>query len=117
MTNEIEKNIVPDHVISHFMVKHTDYPCIIRTRNVIIDGITKLHEKNRLIWYNADFDGEDLLYTEGLIQYGKNKIMIYFEKVEKENVYRLKILNALENLELVYLLLKGINKYYTIDKL
>jgi hypothetical protein len=117
MKEEIEKNIVPDHVVAHFLTKHNDYPCIIKTRNITLDGVVKLYEKNKLCWYNAEFDGTQMNYLQGLIQYGKNKIMIYFERVHNENVYKLKILNTLENIEIVYLLLKGINRYYTIDKL
>jgi len=115
MTNEIDKNILPEHVISNFMVRHVDYPCIIRTRNITLDGVTKLCEKNKLVWYDAFYDGFRMQNKEGLIQYGKNKIMIYFIKLEDESVFKLKILNTTESLDIVYLLLKGINKYYTID--
>ena len=115
MTNEIEKNIVPDHVINDFMIRHTDYPCIIVTKNVTREGVVKLYDKNKIVWYLAFHDGNMLEYKEGLIQYGKNKIMIYFSKLENENVFKLKILNTLDSKEIVYLLLKGIDKYYTID--
>jgi hypothetical protein len=115
MTNEIEKNILPEHIINNFILRHVDYPCVIKTKNIILEGITKLCEKNKVVWYDAVYDGFKMEYIEGLIQYGKNKIMIYFIKLEKENVFKLKILNTTESLDIVYLLLKGINKYNTID--
>lgn len=108
-------HIIPENIISDFMLRHIEYPSIIITKNVTRDGVVKLYEKNKLVWYVATHDGKVLDYKEGLIQYGKNKIMIYFSKLENENVFKLKILNTLDSKEIVYLLLKGIDKYYTID--
>jgi len=36
MTNEIEKNIVPDHVVDIFIKKYESYPCFTKTRNVTL---------------------------------------------------------------------------------
>jgi hypothetical protein len=41
--------------------------------------------------------------------------MIYFSMIEKEKTYRLFIISTTENKNNIDLLLKGLNKFYTID--
>ncbi len=48
MTNEIEKNIVPDHVVDIFIKKYESYPCFTQTRNVTLEAIDVLTKKNKI---------------------------------------------------------------------
>ena len=59
MTNEIEKNIVPEHVLDIFVKKYEQFPCFIQTKNVTVDAINVLTKKIK--WY-------------GLVKYLMDKI-------------------------------------------
>lgn len=111
---EKNKNIVPDFIIKMYEKKHAQYPCITQTRNVTQVGIETLLKKNKLAWSNKYYDGQTRFIREGLIDYSTNyKIMIYIN--EKEKVYKLFILSTTESEMNVDLLIKGLNKYFTID--
>jgi len=115
MTNEIEKKDLPNHVIDSFKNSFEQYPSIVTTRNITVDGLSKLTEKNKIEWSKSFFDGKKHYYNEGLIKYGNNRILMYFKKLEHENVFNLTILYSLEDNEHLSFLLVGLNKYYTID--
>ena len=52
---------------------------------------------------------------EGILSYGSKPDMIYYDKVENENVYKFYILTNGENNEAIFFLIKSLNKYNTID--
>ena len=109
---------IPDHVIDIFSKKYEMYPCITQTRNVIYSGIELLLKKNKLIWFNNLSDGETTILREGLIDYSSTyKMMIYVSIVGNEKIYKLFIFSTTENKNNLDLLLKGLNKFYTIDKI
>jgi hypothetical protein len=114
MEEKIEFKI-PDHVIDFFISNYQKYPSIVNTRNISKEGLSKLTEKNNIEWSKSFFDGKKHYYNEGLIKYGNNKILMYFKKLEHENVFKLNILYSLEDNEHLNFLLVGLNKYYTID--
>jgi len=39
MTNEIEKKDLPNHVIDSFKNRFEQYPSIVTTRNITVDGV------------------------------------------------------------------------------
>ena len=107
---------VPDHIIDIFKKKYELYPCFIKTRNVIEGGIEILTKKNNIIWFDKIFDGKNTHIKEALIDYSvNNKIMVYVKSKESEKVYELVVLSNQDSGVSVDLLLKGLNKYYTID--
>jgi hypothetical protein len=110
----MEENIIPEHVINRFLNKNSNYPNIVRTRNITLDGINVLIEKNNLEWTNSIYD-KGYTYIEGLVVWGKSKTFIYFKKNENELTYKIHILT--EDISKIDMLLIGLNKYYTIDKI
>lgn len=111
---EKNKNIVPDFIINMYEKKHMQLPCITQTRNVTEGAIETLLKKNKLVWFNKFYDGQKNIIKEGLIDYSNTyKIMVYIN--EKEKVYKLFILSTTESEMNVDLLIKGLNKFFTID--
>lgn len=109
---------IPDHVINTYIKKYEQYPCITQTRNVIYSGVELLLKKNKLLWFNNFSDGENTLLREGLIDYSSTyKMMVYVSMVKNEKLYRNFIFSTTENKNNLDLLLKGLNKFYTIDML
>jgi hypothetical protein len=51
---------------------------------------------------------------EGLIRWGKNNVWLYFKKIDNDSTYKLYIL-TITNQD-VLMLLRGLNKYFTIDR-
>ena len=116
MTNEIEKNIVPDHVVDIFNKKYELYPCFTQTRNVIHGAVDVLTKKNKILWFNKLYNGSESILREALIDYSTNyKIMVYIKMRGNEKVYKTIILSSEDSGVNVDLLLKGLNKFYTID--
>jgi len=117
MTNEIEKNIVPDHVVDIFNKKYELYPCFTQTRNVTLEAIDVLTKKNKILWFYK-IHNDNFLIREALIDYSSlYKIMIYVESKKNEKVYKLVILSPSEVTTNIDLLIKGLNKFFTIDKI
>lgn len=110
----MEENNIPEHIINEFLNKNSNYPNIVKTRNITLDGIKVLIEKNNLDWTNSIYD-KGYIYIEGLVVWGKSKTLIYFKKNENEFTYKIHILT--EDISKIDMLLIGLNKYYTIDKI
>jgi hypothetical protein len=107
---------VPDHIIDIFKKKYESYPCITQTRNVTSDAIEVLTKKNKILWFNKYFDGVSNIIKEGVIDYSTTyKIMVYIKSKEREKIYNLYALSTNESDVNLNLLLKGLNKFYTID--
>ena len=107
---------IPQHVLDYYKSTNDSVlnPTIVRTRNVTKLGLDTLIEKNGLEWSTSIFD-EVYYYMEGLIQYGKTPVWFYFKKIDDDSTYKLYILtNKDQNLTM---LLNGLNKYFTIDRL
>jgi hypothetical protein len=114
--DNLDKHIVPDHIVDIFSKKHEIYPCFTQTRNVTYGAIDVLTKKNKIVWFNRLFDGSEVVIREALIDYSSNyKIMIYVKMKENERIYKLVILSSEESGVNVDLLLKGLNKFYTIE--
>lgn len=109
------KDIIPDHIIELYKVKHNYYPSILKTKNITNQGLTKLIENNSIEWLDSEFDGKKQNYLQGAINYGKTNILLFFKKMEHENIFTIKILYSLDDMNNVNLLLVGLNKYFTID--
>jgi hypothetical protein len=113
---EKKEHKIPDHVINTYIEKYGQYPCITQTRNVIYSGVELLLKKNKLLWFNNFFDGENTILKEGFIDYSSiYKIMIYVSIIGNEKIYKLRIFSTTDNKGNLDLLLKGLNKFYTID--
>jgi len=114
MENE---KLIPGHVFDTFRdkFKTKTYPNIIRTRNITKDGLNVLTNKNKVIWSFTFYDNSEFYYIEGNIWWGSDKVLIYFEKIVNETTYKLFILTL--DIDNIKMLLSGLNKYYTIDKI
>jgi hypothetical protein len=108
--------IIPDHVFNTFKnnFKTEIYPNIIRTRNITKDGLNILITKNKVLWSSTIYDGE-FNYISGTVKWGGNEVLVYFEKIVNETSYKLFILTL--DVDSIKLLLSGLNKFYTIDKI
>lgn len=110
-----QNDLIPDHVIEFYKINFNQYPSILKTKNITNQGLTKLVDNNSIEWLDSEFDGKKQDFKQGIIKYGKNEILLYFKKMEHENIYFLKILYSLKDMNNVNLLLVGLNKYFTID--
>ena len=108
--------LIPDHVFNTFKnnFKTEIYPNIIRTRNITKDGLNLLTSKNKVLWSSTIYDG-DFNYISGIVKWGSNEVLVYFEKIVNETSYKLFILTL--DVDNIGLLLSGLNKFYTIDKI
>ena len=107
---------IPQHIIDFYKTENNSVlnPTVIRTRNITKQGIETLIEKNGLLWSSSFYD-DNYYYIEGLIQWGKNHLWFYFKKIDNDSTYKLYILtNEDQNLTM---LINGLNKYFTIDRL
>ena len=107
---------IPQHILDYYKSTNDSVlnPTIVRTRNVTKLGLDTLIEKNGLEWSTSVFQ-DTYNYMEGLIRWGKNSVWLYFKKIDNDSTYKLYILtNKDQNLTM---LINGLNKYYTIDRL
>ena len=90
-------------------------PNIIRTRNITKLGLDTLMEKNLIEWSSSVYHEDTYLYMEGLIRWGSNNIWLYFNKIDNDPTYKLYILTFAN--QDILMLLRGLNKFFTIDRL
>ena len=109
--------LIPDHVFETFKnkFKTETYPNIIRTKNITKDGLDILLNKNKVLWSSTVYDHSEFNYIEGNIWWGSNEVLIYFEKIENDSTYKVFILTT--DLNKINMLLMGLNKFFTIDKI
>ena len=107
---------IPQHIIDFYKSKYGSVlnPNIIRTRNITKQGIDTLIEKNGLEWSSSLYD-ETYYYMEGLIQWGKNHLWFYFKKIDNDSTYKMYILTDKDRD--ITMLMNGLNKYFTIDRI
>ena len=110
------KNLVPEKVFEIYKkkFKYDLHPNIIRLKNITQLGINTLIEKNKLEWTYSIFDVSHK-FQEGLISWGDNQVLNYFQKIENDSSYKIFILT--DKLTQVDLLIVGLNKFFTIDKI
>ena len=114
---EKKEDIIPNHVFERYTEKFNLklIPNIVRTKNVTIEGVKVLIDKNGLEWTNSIYDGE-YRHIEGVVNWGGTlQVFVYFKKLENDSTYKVYILtNKLTKIEM---LLVGLNKFFTIDKI
>ena len=88
------------------------YPNIVSTKKITLEGLETLINKGTLLWSSSFYDIRHI-YNEGLIRWSKNKVAIYFIRENEEKLFKLIILT--EDLNVINLLLSGLNKFFTID--
>lgn len=111
-----ENELIPEHVFERYKTYFDmeQKPNIVKSKNITKDGVDVLINKNNLLWTFSTYE-DDYIYFEGIIHWGSNKVFIYFKKLESENTYKLYVIN--DNLDSIKLLLVGLNKFFTIDKI
>lgn len=107
---------IPEYVFDIYKTtfNKTEHPNIIRTRNITMEGVNMLINKNTLIWSSSVFD-KIYVYMEGAISWGKVGVIIYFYKIDNDSTYKVYILT--DELKKIDMLMVGLNKFFTIDKL
>jgi hypothetical protein len=114
---EKKEHKIPDHVINTYVEKYGQYPCITQTRNVTVDAIHVLTKKNKMLWFYKVYNDEFYI-KQTLIDYSSlYKIMIFVNSKENEKIYKLFILSSNDGGTNIDLLIKGLNKFYTIDNI
>lgn len=108
--------ILPEYVIDKYKTLFNSFPFpnIVRTRNITREGLYSLIEKNELKWsYSHYINGYE--YIEGIVGWGSKPVLLYFKKLDNDNTYKIYALtNNIDNLDM---LLIGLNKFFTIDKI
>jgi len=109
--------LIPDHVFDTFEnnFKTESHPNIIRTRNITKDGLDILINKNKVLWSSTIYDVGEYNYIAGTVKWGTNEVLVYFEKVTDNSTYKVFILTT--DLNHINMLLIGLNKYFTIDRI
>lgn len=109
--------LIPDHVFETFKnnFKTDIYPNIIRTRNITKEGSDILINKNNVLWSSTVYDNGVFNYIAGTVKWGSNRVLVYFEKVTDNTTYKVFILTT--DLDDANMLLIGLNKYFTIDRI
>lgn len=112
---EKEKEI-PQHILDYCKKIQDSVlePNVIRTKNITKLGLDTLMEKNLIEWSSSIYYEGIYQYVEGLIRWGKNNVWLYFKKIDNDSTYKLYIL-TFKNQDVV-MLLRGLNKYFTIDR-
>jgi hypothetical protein len=110
------KSLIPEKIFEIYKNKFESdiHPNIIRLKNITQKGIDTLIEKNKLEWSYSIFDN-GFMFQEGLITWGDFLVLIYFQKIENDSSYKIFILT--DKLADVDLLIVGLNKFFTIDKI
>jgi len=110
--------IIEDNIIEMYKNSFPEilYPNIVKTKNITKEGLDLLINKNKLYWSYSKYYDNVFDYMDGVITWGNNnKVMINFKKIENSLCYGIIILT--DDLENISLLLMGLNKFYTIDKI
>lgn len=109
--------LIPDHVFDTFEnnFKTESHPNIIRTRNITKDGLDILINKNKVLWSSTIYDVGEYNYIAGTVKWGTNEVLVYFEKVTDNSTYKVFILTT--DLNHINMLLIGLNKFFTIDRI
>ena len=110
------KNFISEKIFEIYKnkFKTQTQPNIIRFKNITQKGIDTLIEKNKLEWSYSIFDN-GFMFQEGLITWGDFLVLIYFQKIENDNSYKIFILT--DKLTDVDILIVGLNKFITIDRI
>lgn len=106
---------LPLCVIERFKNDFGVHPSETFVGNVKKDGIDVLLKKNDVLWFKRMINSNIELYDEGLIQYGTNRMYIYFNKNDDESIYKLVVLSIGKNEEpILKILINGLKQYLTI---
>ncbi len=113
---EKEKEI-PQHILDYCKKIRDSVlePNVIRTKNITKLGLDTLMEKNLIEWSSSIYYEGIYQYVEGLIRWGKNNVWLYFKKIDNDSTYKLYILTYTD--QNLIMLLTGLNKFFTIDKI
>jgi predicted SnoaL-like aldol condensation-catalyzing enzyme len=106
---------IPKHIIDFYFNKNNFYPSQIKTKNVKYEFIEQLINKNEVLWSIKNYNGKNYIFEDGLIEYGKENVMIYFKKLKDENICNFIVLCSTEKNQQLYFLLNSMNKFFTID--
>jgi len=112
--NPKEKITIPQEVLSLAQNGIDNYPSILETEYYTNESLVTLLQKGKLSWYNYDLKGKVLVKKEGLIEYSKNQIYIYFKKRDDESSYKYFVLSNSDSLDSVIFLFHNLQKFLTI---
>ena len=79
-----EKISVPIELLSLVQNRIDTYPSVLETEYYSSESLSTLTQKGKLVWYKYGLWGKTLDKQEGLIEYSKNVIYIYFKKRGEE---------------------------------
>lgn len=91
-----------------------EYPSVIETDFYTKDALSKIMEKNTLLWSIKHYDGRSLHYKEGLIKFKKSNTYLYFIKRVDEGTYKLFFILPEESNDSVLFYLNSLKEFKTI---
>lgn len=114
-----DKNIkiheLPKNILDYCENILNFYPSVIETGYYSIDALKIILSKNKLLWSNKFFDGLNIIYNNGLIEFKDSEIFFYFVKRENETTYKLYVLSKEDSTDSIIYYLNQLKKFKTIS--
>jgi hypothetical protein len=114
MSTPKEKISVPIELLSLVQNRIDTYPSVLETEYYSSESLSTLTKKGKLVWYKYGLWGKTLDKQEGLIEYSKNAIYIYFKKRDNESSYKYFVLSNSDSLDSIIFLFHNLQKLITI---
>jgi hypothetical protein len=114
MNTPKEKISVPIELLSLVRNMIDTHPSVLETEYYASESLSTLMQKGKLIWYKYGLSGKTLDKQEGLIEYSKNAIYIYFKKRDNESSYKYFVLSNSDSLDSIIFLFHNLQKLITI---
>lgn len=110
---EKEEYLLPENVLKY--VEGTiKYPSIIETDFYLADALTKILEKNNIVWSVKYFGNVGVELKEGLIKFTQSLTYLYFKKRKDEGSYKFYVLCEETSTDSVIFFLNSYKKFKTI---
>ena len=90
------------------------YPSVIETDFYTKDALSKIMEKNTLLWSIKHYDGRGLQYKEGLVKFNNSNSYLYFTKRVDEGTYKFFFVLPEESSDSVLFYLNSLKQFKTI---
>jgi len=91
-----------------------EFPSVIETNFYSKDALTKIMDKNHLLWSVKFYNGSSIQYQEGLVKFNKSNTYLYFIKRVDENTYKFFMVLPEESSDSVLFFLNSLKQYKTI---
>lgn len=111
---EIKTDVIPDAILKYSEDNIGFIPSIIETDFYTVDVLRTMLSKNKLICSNKYYDGSQVVYNSGLIEFKESEILFYFIKRKDENSYKFYCLSKEKSSDSIIFYLNQLKKFKTI---